>query len=117
MHDLAPKVPTALPVHKQSHPHFRLLVAIALSSLSLASFSQQPVHAAISSAWTTVDVGAPAVKGSAIDAACTAATGCPAFAVSGAGLGIGGTSDQFTFLYQRLTGDGVVTLRLLSITG
>ena len=31
--------------------------------------------------------------------------------------GVGGTSDQFMFVYQRLTGDGAVTLRLLSLAG
>ncbi|HZI81898.1 MAG TPA: Ig-like domain-containing protein [Vicinamibacterales bacterium] len=39
------------------------------------------------------------------------------FTISGAGQGIGGTSDQFMFVYQKLTGDGTVKLRLLSLAG
>ncbi len=33
MHELAPKVPTAPPVHKQLSPRFRLLAVVLFSSL------------------------------------------------------------------------------------
>ena len=36
------------------------------------------------------------------------------FSISGAGTDIWGTADQFTFLYQRLDGDGVVVARVNS---
>jgi regulation of enolase protein 1 (concanavalin A-like superfamily) len=116
MYDLAPKVPTARPVYKQTHPCSRLAAAV-LASLFILITHSEPSHAAVSGAWTAGDVGAPAIRGSAQDAACTAATGCPVFTISGAGLGIGGTADQFTFVYQKLTGDGTVKLRLLSLAG
>ena len=118
MHEVAPKVPTADPVHKQLHPGSRL-VAVVLVSLIAVTVSETRAHAAgvLPSAWTAADVGSPVVRGSATDAPCAPSTGCPAFSVSGAGVGVGGTADQFMFLYQKLTGDGAVTVRLLALSG
>ena len=48
--------------------------------------------------WTSGDVGSPASRGSASASNNT-------FTVVGAGLGIGGTSDEFQFVYQPMTGD------------
>ena len=48
--------------------------------------------------WTSGDVGSPASRGSASASNNT-------FTVVGAGLGVGGTSDQFQFVYQPMTGD------------
>lgn len=65
-----------------------------------------------------MDVGAPAIKGAAIQASCTlTSSSCPVFSVAAAGSGVAGTSDQFMFLYQKLTGDGVLTVRLMSLGG
>ena len=102
-------------VHIQIHRCFRL-VAIVLASFFAIAISEQRADA-LSGTWTLVDVGAPAIRGSALDSACTASTPCPAFTITGAGQGIGGTSDQFMFVYQKLTGDGTVKLRLLSLAG
>jgi regulation of enolase protein 1 (concanavalin A-like superfamily) len=102
-------------VHKKTQPYFRLAAAV-LASLFIVSTSE-PSHAAVPAAWTAVNVGTPAILGSAQDATCTATSGCPVFTISGAGVGIGGTADQFMFLYQKLTGDGVIRLRLLSLAG
>jgi hypothetical protein len=124
MHELAPKVPRAGAVHKSIYLSVRV-VAVVLVSLLTVAVSGKPVEAAgnplnpvgLPNSWTAADVGAPAVRGSASDAACSNPTACPVFSISGAGLGIGGSSDQFMFLYQRLTGDGVVVMRLQTLAG
>jgi regulation of enolase protein 1 (concanavalin A-like superfamily) len=113
---LAPKVPIRGPVHKQLHPCSRI-IAVLLVSLSTIAVSDQRADAAGVGAWTLADVGSPALRGAASEATCSPSTGCPLFSVSGAGLGMVGTTDQFAFLYQKLTGDGVVTARLLALTG
>jgi regulation of enolase protein 1 (concanavalin A-like superfamily) len=83
-----------------------------------AVFEQSPkAQTTVLGAWTPVDVGSPLERGSAKQGACTATTGCPLFTVNGSGLGITGASDQFMFLHQRLTGDGAITVRLMSVTG
>jgi regulation of enolase protein 1 (concanavalin A-like superfamily) len=115
MHEVAPKVPSAGPVYKQIQPYPRLL-AVVLLSLFTPAVLEHP-EAAISSAWTAGDVGSPALRGSAQDSTCSASTGCPVFTLTGAGVGVGGASDQFMFLSQRLTGDGAITVRLLSLAG
>jgi regulation of enolase protein 1 (concanavalin A-like superfamily) len=118
MHELASKVPTAGPVHKQLQPCFRLVPAVLVFFIAVAvSETNAQAGGALPSAWTAADIGSPVVRGSATDAPCSASTGCPAFSVSGAGIGIGGTADQFMFLYQKLTGDGAVTIRLLGLAG
>ena len=58
--------------------------------------------------WQTQDVGSPAVSGQA-----TASGG--SFTVSGAGVDIWDTSDQFRFVYQTLTGDGAIVARVDSL--
>ena len=58
--------------------------------------------------WTTQDVGSPAVAGQASYAAGT-------FSVSGAGVDIWGTTDQFRFVYQSLNGDGEIVARVNSL--
>src|SRR5436190_2227908 len=121
MHALAPKVPSAGPVHKQIR--FCFLLAAVVLALLIAAGSETRAQAggglpgAGTGAWTGADVGSPVVRGSATDAQCDSSTGCPAFSVSGAGTGVAGTADQFMFLYQKLTGDGTITVRLLSLSG
>src|SRR6185503_6413153 len=118
MHALASKVPTAGPVHKQLHHCFSLVPAVLVFLIAFAvSETNAQAGGALPSAWTAADIGSPFVHGSATDAPCTASTGCPAFSVSGAGVGIGSTADQFMFLYQKLTGDGAVTIRVLGLAG
>jgi regulation of enolase protein 1 (concanavalin A-like superfamily) len=59
--------------------------------------------------WATTDVGSPAVAGSA---SYTSGT----FTVYGGGADIWGTSDQFRFVYQQLTGNGEIVARVASLT-
>ena len=115
MRDLAPKVPFAGPVHKQNRRYSNLLAVVLLSLFSSAALEHP--EAAISGAWTAADVGSPTLRGSAQESTCSASTGCPLFTLTGGGLGVGGTSDQFMFLSQQLTGDGVITVRLVSLAG
>ena len=60
------------------------------------------------SPWAEGDVGTVALPGSA-----SFASGV--FTISGAGLGIGGTADQFHFVYQRVTGNGEVVARVIGV--
>src|SRR5829696_6831475 len=117
MHDLAPKVPIAGPVLKQICPKTCRAAVILVSLFITAVFEQSPEAQTSLGAWTPVDIGSPLQRGSAQQGTCTATTGCPLFTVNGSGLGITGASDQFMFLHQRLTGDGAITVRLLSLTG
>jgi regulation of enolase protein 1 (concanavalin A-like superfamily) len=116
MHGLAPKVPIPRSVHKKKPLTCRLVAAVLLSLFTTVASEQHP-QAAVSGAWTTADVGSPALAGVAQDTPCSAATGCPAFSIAGGGAGVAGAADQFTLLHQRLTADGMVTLRVLSLTG
>jgi hypothetical protein len=66
--------------------------------------------AAIPSPWIALDIGTPATtRGST---AFNATTGT--FTVISGGADIWGTSDQFRFTYQQLTGNGVITARVAS---
>jgi hypothetical protein len=58
--------------------------------------------------WTTQDVGA-------VGAAGTAAYAAGVFQVTGSGTNIGGTSDQFRFVSQPMSGDGEFVARITSV--
>ena len=58
--------------------------------------------------WTARGIGNPALAGSA---SWTSGN----FSLKGAGVNIGGTSDQFQFLYQTLDGDGEIVARVTSL--
>jgi regulation of enolase protein 1 (concanavalin A-like superfamily) len=64
---------------------------------------------AVPSPWVAADIGTPALAGST-----TYASGV--FTVKAAGTDIWGTSDQFRFVYQPITGDVEVIARVDSIT-
>jgi len=57
------------------------------------------------------DIGSPSLNG---DASYDAET--TAYSLSAAGTDIAGTSDQFHFAYQTLTGDGSLVVRISSLT-
>jgi hypothetical protein len=59
--------------------------------------------------WIGTDLGSPALAGSASYAGST-------FTIKGGGVDIWGTSDQFQFVYQPLTGNGQVIARIASMT-
>jgi hypothetical protein len=58
--------------------------------------------------WTSQDVGSPGIAGQATYSAGT-------FNIAGAGVDIGGTSDQFRFAYQALDGNGEIVARVDSL--
>src|SRR5262249_30711614 len=60
--------------------------------------------------WADQDIGGPGTAGSAGYASSTST-----FTVLGAGTDIGGTSDQFHYVYQPLTGDGQIVARVASL--
>ena len=80
-------------------------------ALSTATFDNVSVTAGGSSAlpspWADADVGSPAVAGAA-----SYASGV--FTVNGGGADIWGTSDQFNYVSQPLTGDGTIVARVTS---
>ena len=59
--------------------------------------------------WVHADVGAPTLAGSASQAS-------GVFTIEGAGIDIWGTSDQFQFVYQQISGDVEIVARVRSIS-
>ena len=82
------------------------------SKLATASFANGTLGSsstpALPSPWTAGDIGSPALVGSA-----TASGGI--FTVKGSGQDIWGTSDQFQFAYQQMTGNAEVVARVASL--
>ncbi|MBV8446076.1 MAG: hypothetical protein JOZ92_09190 [Candidatus Dormibacteraeota bacterium] len=59
--------------------------------------------------WSCADIGAPALAGSqSLD------TSTGTWTITGGGTDITGTSDQFHFVWQSLTGDGSITVHIAS---
>ena len=78
---------------------------LVVGALILSLF---PAHAgaqALPAGWTSADIGSPQLAGSASYASGT-------FTVTGAGVDIWNTGDQFRFVYRQLTGDGVIVARV-----
>ncbi len=82
-----------------------LCAALLLCAISNAAFAQT-----VPSPWTARDIGAPTLAGSA-----THANGV--FTIQGAGADIYGTSDQFHFVYQLISGDVDITARMDDLDG
>ena len=79
------------------------LVVVFVVMLSSAAAGQT-----LPPGWNTTDIGTPLVAGSA-----SFADGV--FSVSAAPLNLPATGDQFTFVYAALTGDTVVTARVMNL--
>jgi hypothetical protein len=91
------------------------LTAVATDNAGAATTSQ-PVTVTVSSPlttlpapWSTADIGSPARAG-------TAAYASGTFTVKGGGADIWGTSDQFRFVYQQMTGNVEIVARVASLT-
>jgi len=65
---------------------------------------------ALPAPWATIDIGSVGITGGASNSGGT-------YTVKGSGTGLGGSTDQFRYVYQQLYGDGSVTARLTSQTG
>ena len=83
-------------------PLFAVLVMCAITN---AAFAQS-----LPSPWTAGDIGAPLLSGSA-----THSSGV--FTIQGAGANIDGTSDQFYFVYQQVTGDVDIVAKVDELVG
>jgi regulation of enolase protein 1 (concanavalin A-like superfamily) len=68
-----------------------------------------PPAAGSPSPWPTQDIGAPSLSGSASEAG-------GVWTISGSGSDIWGGADEFHFVHQQMTGDGVITARLTTIS-
>ena len=85
----------------------------ALTAAEIKTDMQTPIAALATPpvAWEHVDIGAVGLAG-ADDADPATRT----IAVKGSGADIGGTGDAFRYLYQALSGDGVIEANVTSIT-
>ena len=66
-----------------------------------------PVTSALPNGWTSVDVGAPLMAGTA-----DYSSADQTFYVDGAGTDVYSTNDQFHYVYQTLAGDGTIVARV-----
>ena len=82
------------------------LATITANSGTISASGQAGV---VASPWTSSDIGSVGITGTAHDNGST-------FTVQGSGGDIWGTSDAFHFVYQTLSGDGVMIARVASIT-
>ncbi len=86
-----------------------LLIVIAVSFSNPHHLSAQQAWS-LPSPWSAQDIGNPAIAGSA-------SFSQGAFTISASGEDIWGQSDQFTFVYQQITGDVEIIARVDSVTG
>ena len=91
----------------------RQLLSVSLRSLApfsptgKASAETVAVAASLPAGWTSVDVGSPALAGSASGSG-------SAFTVAGSGSTVAGTADQFQYVYQTLASDGTIVARVVT---
>lgn len=84
--------------------------AATLLAAALACAISSPANAQVlPSPWATADIGSPAVSGSAT-------FGSGVFTINGVGTDVAGTSDQFSFVYQPITGNVDVIARVDSLS-
>jgi phosphatidylserine/phosphatidylglycerophosphate/cardiolipin synthase-like enzyme len=67
-----------------------------------------PPPPALPTGWSTIDIGAAAVAGSASEASGT-------YTVAGSGADIWGSADAFRYAYQQLTGDTTMVARVATV--
>ena len=103
-------------------PYTATWTGAAAGTYSLTAIARDSANAATTSAavsvtvtampapWTNGDVGNPALSGSS-----SLANGT--FTVTGAGIDVWNTADQFQFVYQQLQGDMEIVTRVVSLQG
>jgi len=84
-----------------------LLVSSLIPSFSPNSSAQQAWS--LPSPWSAQDIGNPAIPGSASFNQGT-------FTINAAGADVGGRSDQFSFIYQQVSGDVDVSVRIDAVS-
>ena len=85
-----------------------LLVGLLFSFLAAGASAASAQTSSLPSGWAHADIGGPVVVGDA-----TSANG--SFTVTGAGTDVGGTSDEFHYAYQRITGDVDIRVRVSTL--
>ena len=78
--------------------------------LFVAAGGRVSAQGSLPSGWSDGDIGSVGTAG-------TSSYSNNAFTVKGAGSTIGGTADSFHFVYQSLSGDGVIVGRIASFQG
>jgi hypothetical protein len=91
--------------------YYRLTAVLPVGEIvgTAIAYAATLPSASLPASWANSDVGTVGGQGSA------GSTGTNAFKVVGAGTAVGGTSDQFHYLYQTLPGNGSITVRLDSL--
>jgi regulation of enolase protein 1 (concanavalin A-like superfamily) len=84
---------------------FACATSLLLAGSAPAAFGQTTVSAP----WVSQDIGSPAIAGKAIGARGN-------FTITAAGADVWGTSDQFHFVYLRVSGDVDVRARVASVS-
>jgi endoglucanase len=79
-------------------------------SVNIATVTIQVITTLVPPGWTDQDIGSPSPAG---QGQYSASTGI--WTVSGGGAGIGGTSDQFNYLWEDYTGDGNLIAEVTSL--
>ena len=85
-------------------------VRVSLFTAALVCVAALASAQTVGAPWTASDIGAPQLRGSA-----TVSSGV--FTVTGGGTDINGTSDQFMFVYQQVSGDAEITARVDDLDG
>jgi regulation of enolase protein 1 (concanavalin A-like superfamily) len=86
----------------------RLIVGVVQTAVLLVACRGVSAQS-LPSPWSNTDVGAPILSGSA-------AVASGVFTIEGAGTDIWGTSDQFQFVYQQVSGDVEIVARVRALT-
>ena len=87
------------------------MFAVLLVLSMVTPSSAQP----LAGGWQVANVGGPGIGGTA-SLACDSNARC-AGSLTGSGVDIWGSSDQFTFVNRAMTGDGVIVMRVDSLQG
>ena len=95
---------------RATHLRRHLVSALTFAFLIFTATVRVVQAAPIPSPWVAPDIGAPAVSGSS-----SYDSTQKAFTVSAAGSDVSGTSDQFRFVYQQVTGDVDIVARVDSL--
>ena len=93
-----------------THLRRHIVSALTFAFLSVTATVRVVQAAPIPSPWVAQDIGAPAVSGSS-----SYDSTQKAFTISAAGSDVWGTSDQFQFVYQQITGDVDIMARVDSL--
>ena len=78
---------------------------LATVTATTGAFQATALIAVVSAPWTHVNINTPPLDGYSFDTGGT-------FTVFGNGSDIGGTADEFHYVYRTLNGDGIITARV-----